>query len=102
MIARKHPRFAVQLPASFSGENISGNGTVVNLSAGGCAMIGESGPAVSSYISLTIELSGNESPVAVELASVRWSSGSSFGVAFIRMEGGEEARLQAFVKTLAA
>ena len=42
MEGRKHTRFAVQLPVSFRGDQLSHEGTILNLSAEGCAITSES------------------------------------------------------------
>lgn len=39
---RKHPRFEVNVPVDYSGDEIAGKGAVTNLSLGGCAIFGES------------------------------------------------------------
>ena len=101
MESRKPPRFAVQLPAAFSGENISGEGTVVDLSEVGCGIITENSPAVSTNLTMMIDLYGDDSPLAIELAAVRWSSDGVVGVSFLRIGVAELERLRAFVKTLA-
>ncbi len=40
------------------------------------------------------------SPLEVDLALVRWSTGREFGLEFISMEAGEWKRIRQFVKTL--
>ena len=100
MEQRKQLRFAVQLPVSFSGENFSGQGTIVDISAEGCGMISDTSPAVPSYITLNIHLNSDDSPVSVELAAVRWSSVPRCGVEFIRIAVEDQNRLRAFEKIL--
>lgn len=100
MMQRRTPRFAVQLPVSFSGDEVSGKGTILNLSTEGCAVLGDATLAKSNYLALQIDLPGDSSPLIIELAAVRWCSGSQSGLEFIRLESTQQERLQAFVKTL--
>ena len=100
MEARKHARFAVQLPVSFNGDRISGEGTILNLSADGCAITSATVAATAAYLQLTMQLREQEEPVHVDLAAVRWSAAARFGVEFIKVRPDEGERLKRFVKTL--
>jgi len=100
MEGRKHTRFAVQLPVSFSGDQLSHGGTILNLSAGGCAITSETGAGAAVYLQLTMQLREREEPVQVDLAAVRWSSATRFGVEFIKIRPEEGERLKKFVKAL--
>ena len=102
MEARKHARFAVQLPVSFNGDRISGQGegTILNLSADGCAITSATVAATAAYLQLTMQLREREEPVQVDLAAVRWSAAARFGVEFIKVRPEEVERLKRFVKVL--
>lgn len=102
MEARKHARFAVQLPVSFNGDRISGQGegTILNLSADGCAITSSTVAATAAYLQLTMQLREREEPVQVDLAAVRWSAAARFGVEFIKVRPEEVERLKRFVKVL--
>jgi PilZ domain-containing protein len=100
MEGRKHTRFAVQLPVSFSGDRLSDAGTILNLSAEGCAITSETVARVATYLQLTMRLLEREEPVQVDLAAVRWVSKSRFGVEFIKIRPEEGERLKKFVKAL--
>ena len=100
MEGRKHTRFAVQLPVSFSGDQLSHGGTILNVSAEGCAITSEIVAGVAVYLQLTMQLREREEPVHVELAAVRWSSATRFGVEFIKIRPEEGERLKKFVKVL--
>jgi N-acetyl-beta-hexosaminidase len=97
---RKYTRFAVQLPVSFKGDQLSDEGTILNLSEEGCAVTSETVAGVAAYVQLAMQLRANEEPVQVELAAVRWSSATRFGVEFIKIHSKEEERLKKFVKVL--
>ena len=100
MEGRKHTRFAVQLPVSFSGDQLSHGGTILNVSAEGCAITSEIVAGGAVYLQLTMQLREREEPVHVELAAVRWSSATRFGVEFIKIRPEEGERLKKFVKVL--
>ncbi len=100
MEGRKHTRFAVQLPVSFSGDQLSERGTILNVSAEGCAITSDTVAAAAVYLQLTMQLREREEPVQVDLAAVRWVSATRFGVEFIRIRPDEGERLKKFVKTL--
>ena len=100
MEGRKHIRFAVQLPVSFRGDQLSHGGTILNLSAEGCAITSETVADVAVYLQLTMQLREREEPVQIDLAAVRWSSATRFGVEFIKIRPEEEQRLKKFVTVL--
>jgi hypothetical protein len=100
MEGRKHTRFAVQLPVSFSGDQLSERGTILNVSAEGCAITSDTVASAAVYLQLTMQLREREEPVQVDLAAVRWVSATRFGVEFIRIRPDEGERLKKFVKTL--
>jgi c-di-GMP-binding flagellar brake protein YcgR len=100
MEGRKHTRFAVQLPVSFTGDQLSHEGTILNVSAEGCAITSETSASVAVYLQLSMQLREQDEPVQVDLAAVRWSSSTRFGVEFIKIRPEEEERLKKFVKVL--
>ena len=100
MEGRKHTRFAVQLPVSFGEHQPSHGGTILNVSAEGCAITSEIIVDVAIYLQLRMQLREREEPVQVDLAAVRWASATRFGVEFIKIRPEEEARLKLFVTVL--
>jgi PilZ domain len=97
---RKVQRFAVQLPCRVWNNEDQSNGTVLNLSAQGCAITTEHLPLVSTYITLDIELLNGEGPATIELAGVRWVSGHRCGLEFIRVRPDMLMKLKAFALLL--
>ena len=108
MDARKFPRFAVQCPIAFSGDHIEGEGTVKNLSKDGWKVLSKQrvpdGACLTLHVSLPVAshpiVTRYYSPLEVDLAVVRWSTGQEFGLEFISMETTEWKRIRQFVKTL--
>ena len=99
MKGRKHTRFAVQLPVSFKGDQLS-EGTILNVSEEGCAITAETIADVAAYLQMMMHLRAGEEPIQVDLAAVRWSSATMFGVEFIKIRPEEEGRLKKFVEAL--
>lgn len=99
MDARKCARFQVQVPISFSEVPTAGDGTVRNLSTGGCAVRSAQNVQQGMYLSLRLSLPGEDEPVKVDLATVRWAAEGAFGVEFLQM--GDEAweRIHRFMTT---
>lgn len=102
MESRKHLRSAVQLPISFKGDKLAGEGVVFNLSLEGCAVGSDTTIKPGSYLQLRIQTSQQELPIEVELSAARWSEGREFGLEFIRIRAEEQERLRQFVKSLEA
>ncbi len=100
MERRKHPRFVCEYSISFVGGNITGSGTVSNLSMGGCVLASDSRVRRGDHMKLRINLPEQESPIQVELAIVRCVKGQESGLQFINMEPEEQTRLRRFVSTL--
>jgi c-di-GMP-binding flagellar brake protein YcgR len=90
----------VQLPVSFGEHQLSHGGTILNVSAEGCAITSESVIDVAVYVQLTMQLREREEPVQIDLAAVRWASATRFGVEFIKIRPEEEDRLKRFVAVL--
>ena len=92
MLSRRHPRHAVELPVRFTGDH-DGEGLLTNLSFGGCR-IERTDRLMEQSAVLTLDFypSLQESPVNIDAAVVRWSSGSACGVEFLGI--GPEAQHQ--------
>lgn len=87
---RKYLRLQADLPISFEGDGVSGKGRVINISRGGCAVESEGRVSAGVYLSLRVDLPDPQPVLTVDLAVVRWATGSAFGLEFIRM--GTEAQ----------
>jgi hypothetical protein len=100
MEGRQHTRFAVQLPVSLSGDQLSDRSTILNLSKEGCAITSDAVTGVGVYLQLAMQLRERDEPVQIDLAAVRWVSAKRFGVEFIKIRPEERERLREFVKML--
>ncbi len=100
---RGYPRFRVQFPISFSGDDIAGEGTVIDISKRGWkATVVTSTLSVQqgTYLKLRLSLPDQVPPMDVGSAAVRWAKGREFGIEFLIMGSEEEERLRRFVSTL--
>ena len=103
MERRGYPRFRVQFPISFSGDDIAGEGTVLHISKRGWkATIVTSTLSVQqgTYLKLRLSLPDQAPPMDVDSAAVRWAQGREFGLEFLIMGSEDEERLDRFVASL--
>ena len=97
---RKLRRFAIQLPCTLDDHTYRSEGTILNLSVQGCAVMTALPPSVSSHLAVWIDLPDSTTPVEIELAGVRWVSGQRCGLEFIRISPEMLNRLDSFVSVL--
>lgn len=96
---RVYPRWSVNVPVSFSGEQLSGEGTITSLSLGGCAVNALVAAPTKSILALSIHLPNEDDPVTVNSAEVRWAARGRFGVQFLSVRQGNLERLHRFLQT---
>ena len=98
---RQHPRFPVQFRSSFSSANIvSGEGNLVDLSIRGCRILSATAVKAGTTLQLRVDMSGDQPPIQVKQAVVRWCRDRGFGLEFVSLAPDEWARLQQVVKEL--
>ncbi len=74
-------------------------GTILDLSVGGCRLEGRSVAPIDTCLRLEFEVSDNEAPVAVEEAVVRAHSSRGMGLAFVKIRKAEKRRIGRIVGT---
>ena len=98
---RKVPRFRVQFRSSFATEHaVEGEGTVTDLSIGGCKVESDTTVLAGSYLELRIYAPGLDEPMRIEEALVIWLREREFGVKFVRIPPEEQKRLSQVVQEL--
>lgn len=100
VIARKGPRFAVQLQVGFKGDRQEGQGTILNISQEGCMVTADQTVKPATYLHLVMYLVEGQEPVEINLAAVRWAAKDRFGVEYIKVGPSEMERLKGFVTML--
>jgi hypothetical protein len=104
---RKSSRIQTTLPVTFAAYEIDEivTGVLSNLSSRGVAVQCETPCATEIKpeleIALYIRIPEDATPVTIDLARVRWASREQFGVEFVILKSGEDARLKGVIRTLA-
>jgi hypothetical protein len=97
---REHPRIPVRLCLSFSGGKVRGEGTVKDLSLGGCVIQSKTQVHVDDIFYLEIGIAPNEPPIEVA-AMVRSVSARGIALKFLR-KAQENKRLLSFIQSRSA
>ncbi|HET8580166.1 MAG TPA: PilZ domain-containing protein [Nitrospiraceae bacterium] len=99
---RKAPRFHVRFRSSLAtdGKRVVGDGLVTDLSTGGCKIESQIPVSKGIYLELRLYGPGLSHPIIIEGAPVRWVRKPAFGVEFIRLTRGAQARLRHSVQCL--
>ncbi len=95
MELRDNERIPVDFPVLFAdAESGIKNGTVYNLSLGGCAVSTMAMVEPGTNLTLSIRTSNQSLPITVERAAVRWTALGEFGLEFIHLgiDGKERIR----------
>ena len=100
MDKRQHPRVDLQFRIVFNDDGIQGQGEILNLSRRGCAVQSEAAVATRMYLALQLYLPGDEDPVTIDQAVVRWTAVQQFGVEFMQLQDHAVQRLHHFVSGL--
>ena len=92
---RQYPRVPVDLQVYFSttGNNAIREGTMFDLSAGGCAVTSMTSVKAGSAVRILIRATDLGSPITIESAAVRWSKHGEFGVEFLGLSDLDQNRL---------
>lgn len=100
MEQRRHDRVRVEYPASVSGSSHRAEGTILNLSMGGCRVRTTRIVKKDDCLGLLIEIPQYNRPLYVSRAEVRWSDGRDFGMEFIQMEMEDQQRLGETIRAI--
>jgi len=97
---REYDRMAMNFPVTFRGDQFEGEGSVLNISMGGCSFSTAGQLKVGAIMRLELKMSNEAGPVVVEAAVLRHWHNQIAGVEFIQWRQGERERLQLFVRGL--
>ena len=93
---RTSRRIPLSLRANFGAIPVpKGEGTIIDLSIGGCRIASQTQIPVTTYLGLSIQV---DPLILVDLASVRWVESAQFGVQFLSLQPEHQARLQQLVE----
>lgn len=103
MFAPRPQRVPVRCPVEFTHEEgVSGEGTVFNVSLGGCAVQSRVSVSDGMLVSLRIVSQEGDYPINVEMARVRWATTNEFGVEFLMVMSKEREKLERILRTAAS
>jgi c-di-GMP-binding flagellar brake protein YcgR len=101
---RKHPRIYTPSGALFSfkrlvipvqfEEDTEGEGTLVDLSLGGCRLLSDIPLEIGEQYNLILQVSKQSSPIIVEAAVVRWTQATTYGLKFLSLRSVDESHLR--------
>jgi hypothetical protein len=94
---RRATRHSLLLPVEVDGKK-GVKWVTNNLSLGGCRMNGSLAMRRGQHLTLRLHLPGDESPLVVERAAVRWVAGEDVGLEFVSLLSGERDRLQGLLQ----
>ncbi|NOT21101.1 MAG: PilZ domain-containing protein [Nitrospiraceae bacterium] len=94
MHSRARPRIEVDYPATFTSDQLSGSGTLKNLTISGAEIQSQADLAIGSRLALSIHASGARPPIVITIAVVRWKHNDRFGLEFVRFDGRSKQQLE--------
>jgi hypothetical protein len=97
LMPRKYARIDIDCPIAFEGDQF-GEGRVANLSMGGCHVLSDIIVGRNDYLTLRLYHAFHQPPIVIDVAAVRWSSNTGFGLEFLSVFASEEDRLSRFLQ----
>lgn len=97
---REYDRMEMNFPVSFYGQDISGEGSIINISMGGCSLRTTAKLEDGAILNLSLQISKDVPPVIMDAGMVRNARGGVVGVEFLLWQQSERDRLQQFVRGL--
>jgi crotonobetainyl-CoA:carnitine CoA-transferase CaiB-like acyl-CoA transferase len=94
---RYSQRVPVEGSVVFSGDEVTGQGRVIDVSLPGCLMETPEMVKPGDYVHLKLTLA-DQKTMTVPLAVVRWADGNRIGVEFIRSSEQDQAHLTRLVQ----
>ncbi|MCC6140555.1 MAG: PilZ domain-containing protein [Nitrospira sp.] len=98
---RQCPRFDVNFESTFASDTLAGQGTILNLSMGGCSIESNIALPTQSLVDLQVQLPDSPKPLQLEGSTVRWVRGNTFGLEFHALSEPDTIRLQQLLQNLA-
>jgi len=90
----------MNFPISFVGENIAGAGAIFDISINGCGLATDVQLSEGSIVRLALQISNELKPITIDAAVVRYVQRGRTGVEFLRVQSGDQERLQLFIHGL--
>ena len=97
---REYDRMEMRFPVTFRGQDITGEGELLNVSMGGCSFHTGANLTIGMILKLELQISNDVAPVIVDAAVVRNVRSGGVGVEFLQWQQSERERLQLFIRGL--
>jgi hypothetical protein len=97
---REYDRMEINCPLTFFGQEIKGEGIIINVSMGGCTLQTQAKVETGAILNLSLQISKDVPPVIVDAGVVRNVRDGVIGVEFLLGQQSERERLQLFVRGL--
>ncbi|MDH5640789.1 MAG: PilZ domain-containing protein [Nitrospira sp.] len=91
---RDQPRFMTQFRGSLSGKHQEGKGRTLDISSGGCRIESDLKVEQGATFEFRLHIPGLDWPLRVDEATVRWTDGKTFGIAFTKINPQELEKLK--------
>ena len=91
---RARPRIEVDYPATFTIDQLSGSGTLKNLTIAGAEIRSQADLPSDGRLSLRIHATGARPPIVITVAVVRWKRNDRFGLEFVGFDGRSKQQLE--------
>ena len=97
---REYERLAINFPVSVTGTNVFCEGSIVDISVGGCTVKLDTQLGEGDICRLGINLPNDNVPLKVAAAVIRAVRGDQLGIEFLKFHDHERERLQLFIRGL--
>ncbi|MDH5669174.1 MAG: PilZ domain-containing protein [Nitrospira sp.] len=97
---RDQPRFNTQFRSSLSGQYQEGQGRTLDVSSGGCKIESDLKVEQGATFECRLHIPGLDWPLRVDEATVRWTDGKTFGIAFTKIDPQELEKLKTVLADL--
>lgn len=94
---REYERIPVRLTVNVSGDRGKGQGTLTDLSMGGCTLQTEVTFVPGELLQLSFQPTEKDPAISVEAAVVRSARSTNLGVEFLRLQAAQKDALRQFV-----
>ena len=98
MKLRRYGRIPVEYTALFSSALVRGQGLILDISMSGCRARSELTTQKDDWLGVLIHIPGDETPLYITQAAIRWANGPEFGMEFVDMELNDRQRLHQLIE----
>ncbi len=99
-VMRKHQRLKRLVPVRYLRDGMAGDGIIKDLSLSGSSMTGNTPVSVGLALALQLFVPGDQEPLLIDHATVKWVKGSEFGVDFETFQPKVAERITQVISTL--